>query len=222
MTESQTAPSLSPSPNVAARFDDEPGFGLPAARRASKPMADPGPLGVLAFAVGSFILNFVNAGLIGAKADQIVVPVAIVISGVIQIFVAGWEIARGNTFTAAVFGSYGGFWIVAGLWIGDFAKAAGGAGGGALALLLGLYALFTVVFALAALKTDRVLVVIFTLIAISLVLLTAGSASGVADLTRAGGWVGLVFALVAVYHAAADIVASTFGHEVLPLGRLDS
>jgi succinate-acetate transporter protein len=218
----QSQSSSNTSAETVRHLDDEPGFGVPAAPGSPRSLADPGPLGVLAFAVGSFVLNFVNAGLIGSKADQIVIPIAIVISGLIQVFVAGWEIARANTFTAAVFGSYGGFWIVAGLWIDKFAKPAGGSAGGALALLLGLYALFTVIFAIAALKTDRVLLGVFSLIAISLILLCAGSASGSIDLTRAGGFVGLIFALLAVYHAAADIVASTFGHEVLPLGRVRS
>ena len=37
---------------------------------------------------------------------------------------------------------------------------------------------------------------------------------------EAGGWVTVAFAILAWYHAAADMVNFTFKRSVLPLGRI--
>jgi succinate-acetate transporter protein len=36
--------------------------------------------------------------------------------------------------------------------------------------------------------------------------------------TKVGGWVVLVFAVLAWYHAAGDVIAATFGRKILPVG----
>jgi succinate-acetate transporter protein len=38
------------------------------------------------------------------------------------------------------------------------------------------------------------------------------------SVTKVGGWVVLVFAVLAWYHAAGEIIESTFGRKVLPFG----
>ncbi len=38
------------------------------------------------------------------------------------------------------------------------------------------------------------------------------------DVIKGGGWVVLVFAVLAWYHAAADVIAATFGRNILPVG----
>jgi succinate-acetate transporter protein len=40
------------------------------------------------------------------------------------------------------------------------------------------------------------------------------------DITKAGGGVTLAFAILAWYHAAADIIAATFGRTVVPVWAL--
>ncbi|MDA8080168.1 MAG: acetate uptake transporter [Actinomycetota bacterium] len=188
----------------------------------SKPThhADPGPLGVLAFAVGSLILNFINAGLIGAKGVAIIIPVGIVLSGLIQVLVAGLEYPRGNTFTVAVFGTYGGFWMILGLWIGYYAPRAGTDGGKALGLFVACYALMTFIFFIGSLKIEKVLALIFGLITIALTCSAISNWTGNAGIGKFSGWVGITFALVAFYKAAADIWHSQYHREILPLGKV--
>jgi hypothetical protein len=50
------------------------------------------------------------------------------------------------------------------------------------------------------------------------VLLSVGAGTSNTDVTHVGGWVVLVFAGLAWYHAAGDIIESTFGRKVLPFG----
>lgn len=38
------------------------------------------------------------------------------------------------------------------------------------------------------------------------------------DITEAGGWIVVLFAVLAWYHAAGDVIESTFGRKVLPFG----
>jgi hypothetical protein len=53
---------------------------------------------------------------------------------------------------------------------------------------------------------------------VGLVLLSIGAGASQPDITKAGGWVVLAFALLAWYHAAGDVIAATFGRKILPVG----
>jgi succinate-acetate transporter protein len=94
----------------------------------------------------------------------------------------------------------------------------GAASSAALRLLLAVFAVVTYL-AVASLRTDLVLAVILWLIFLGLVLLSIGAGTSNVNVTHAGGWVVLVFAGLAWYHAAGDIIESTFGRKVLPQPR---
>jgi hypothetical protein len=189
---------------------------------APGPLADPGAWAVTAFATTSFMLGLYNTHLIGGASLPIVLPVAFFFGGLIQILVGVLEIGRGNVFGAVVFGTYGPFWVsfaAIELWFAKMVKPASAVNAG-VALFLAMFAVVTFYFFLASLKTDRVLVAVFALIFIGLVLLAIGAQSGTVAWTKAGGWVTIVFAVLAWYHAAADIIGFTFGRQVLPVGRI--
>jgi succinate-acetate transporter protein len=87
-----------------------------------------------------------------------------------------------------------------------------------LSLFLAVFAVVSFYLAIASLRTDLVLAVILWLIVVGLVLLSVGAGARLGNVTKAGGWVVLVFAVLAWYHAAGDVIAATFGHKVLPVG----
>jgi len=186
---------------------------------AKETFADPAHWAVTAFATTSFMLGFVNANLINASALGIVLPVALIFGGLVQLIVAIIEVARGSTFGSVVFGTYGPFWIIYGLYVIFFAKTVTD-GGTAAALFLAMFAVITFYLFIASLKTDSVLAVVFFLIDVALILLAIGAAGSYASITKIGGWVTMVFAVLAWYHAAAGLIASTWGREVLPVGRI--
>src|SRR5664279_3170479 len=74
-------------------------------------VADPAPLGLAAFALTTFCLSCVNAGLIGKGGDFVVLGLAFAYGGVAQFAAGMWEFKRNNVFGATAFTSYGAFWI---------------------------------------------------------------------------------------------------------------
>src|SRR3954454_19241733 len=72
-------------------------------------LADPAPLGLAAFALTPFVLSFTNTGLF--KAEPVVFGLALAYGGIGQFAAGMWEFAKGNTFGATAFASYGAFWI---------------------------------------------------------------------------------------------------------------
>src|SRR4051812_13076011 len=74
-------------------------------------IADPAPLGLAAFALTTFVLSVINADLVSATVEPVVFGLALAYGGIGQ-FVAGiWEFAKGNTFGATAFCSFGMFWV---------------------------------------------------------------------------------------------------------------
>ncbi len=73
--------------------------------------ADPGPLGLAAFAATTFTLSMLNANLVHISAIPIVLSLALAYGGIVQIIAGIWEFRTGNTFGAVAFCSYGGFWL---------------------------------------------------------------------------------------------------------------
>jgi uncharacterized protein len=198
-----------------------PAAGQPQESPDRPGMADPGAWAVTAFATTSFMLGMYNSGLLNLAGVPVVIPVAFFFGGLIQIIVAIMEISRGNLFGAVVFGSYGPFWVIFGaleaLWATSIPAAQLNS---ALCLFLAMWAVLTFIFFIASLRTDAVLVGIVGLIFVGLVLLSIGYGASQPDITKAGGWVTLAFAVLAWYHAAGDIISATFGRPVLPVWSL--
>jgi len=182
-------------------------------------MADPAAWAVTAFATTSFMLGMFQTGLLNAAGTPIVLPAAFFFGGLVQIIVAVLEVSRGNLFGAAVFGTYGPFWVIFGAFETLYATSVPASHlDSALSLFLAVFAVVTFYLAVASLRTDLVLAVILWLIFVGLVLLSIGAGASMSSVTKAGGWVVLAFAVLAWYHAAGDVIAATFGRKVLPVG----
>src|SRR5437667_2444736 len=92
-----------------------------AREKASTPaIANPGPLGLSAFALTTFVLSAVNAGLLSAPGGSglvvvdVVLGLALFYGGFMQFCAGMWEFRVGNAFGATAFSSYGGFWMAFG------------------------------------------------------------------------------------------------------------
>lgn len=181
--------------------------------------ADPGHWAVFAFATTSFMLGFVNSNFIAPSAVEIVLPVSLIFGGLVQLIVAVLEVVRKNTFGACVFGTYGPFWIIYALYVPLFSsKVAPASAGTAVALFLAMFAVLTLFFVIASFRTDWILVAIFVLIEVALILLAIGAGDANTTATHIGGYITLVFAVLAWYHAFGGLIAGTFGRSFLPMG----
>jgi succinate-acetate transporter protein len=182
-------------------------------------MANPAPWAVTAFGTTSFMLGMYQTNILDSAGILIVLPAAFFFGGLVQIIVAVLEFQRGNMFGGAVFGTYGPFWVIFGAFQTLYATSVpASALSSATSLFLAVFAVVTFYLAVASLRTDLVLAVILWLIFLGLVLLSIGAGTSNVNVTHAGGWVVLVFAGLAWYHAAGDIIESTFGRKVLPFG----
>ncbi len=77
----------------------------------SPTQANPGPLGLVAFGVTTLLLSFVNAKVLPAGGEAVVLPLAFAFGGSTQFAAGLLEFKTGNTFGMTAFMSYGAFWI---------------------------------------------------------------------------------------------------------------
>ncbi|KAG2180941.1 hypothetical protein INT43_008521 [Umbelopsis isabellina] len=200
-----------------------------AAAPAQRVIANPGPLGLSAFALTTFVLSLINAGagLDPNGPSQVVVGLAIFYGGLVQLLAGMWEFATGNTFGATAFASYGGFWMSFGaIFIPGFGILEGymGADGkldaGVLDQSLGIYLLgwtiFTAILLIASHRSNMGLVSLFFFLFITFVLLSAGKFNASTTCTRAGGVFGIITALIAWYNALCGLLTRESSYFVLP------
>jgi len=183
--------------------------------------ANPGPLGLAAFAATTFMLSMLNTTLVSEAGGLAgVLAVALAYGGIVQVLAGMWEFRAGNTFGAVAFSSYGAFWIsyfvLVKVTVGPTTTHAG------VSLWLYAWAIFTLLMLIASVRTNGVLVAVFSLLTITFFLLAAGNAglTGVQatnSTIKLGGWFGLATAAGAWYGALAQVMNSTFGRVVLPL-----
>jgi succinate-acetate transporter protein len=184
--------------------------------------ADPGPLGLAAFALTTFVLSMFNADLVGRSGEPVVLGLALAYGGIAQLLAGMWEFRTGNTFGAVAFTSFGAFWLsywaLVTFFAGDLPAAHAGA---AIGLYLWAWAIFTGYMFIASLRTTGAVAVVFFLLAITFVLLGIGNSGADDSIVKAGGWCGLATAAAAWYASFAAVTNSTFGRTVLPVVPLN-
>jgi succinate-acetate transporter protein len=223
--------AASTGPSASRREADIAPAPEPAARAGWTP-ADPGPLGLAAFAGTTFMLSMINSGLVGHGSLvgggllPMVAGLALAYGGIAQLVAGIWEFRTGNTFGAVAFCSYGAFWISFFLLVflgvpnlvadkGDLFAA--------LSLYLYTWTIFTVYMFVCSLRTSGAVALTFLLLTITFLLLAIGNASlvGTAHITNStiklGGYLGIATAICAWYASFAAVINSTFGRVVAPV-----
>ncbi len=184
-------------------------------------IADPGPLGLAAFALTTFVLSMFNADLVNKAGEPVVLGLALAYGGVAQILAGMWEFRTGNTFGAVAFTSFGAFWISFWAFVTFFAGEVPAAHvGDAVGLYLIAWGIFTTYMFVASLRTNAAVATVFFLLAVTFFLLGIGNSGGNEGMVEVGGWFGLVTAAAAWYASFAAVVNSTFGRTVLPVRPL--
>jgi len=185
------------------------------------PLANAGPLGLSAFALTTFLLSMVNAGLVAKGVEPVVFGMALMMGGIAQMLAGLWEFRTGNTFAGTAFIAYGAFWLsfwaLVQFYVADIPKADVGA---ALGLYLISWGIVTAYMFVASFKTTRELNVVFGLLLLTFLALGIGDIAASSGLTKAGGYLGLLTAAAGAYTAMAEITNTTFGRTVLPIHSL--
>jgi succinate-acetate transporter protein len=217
--------------NIGGREADvAPAADPTGGRLAGWTPADPGPLGLAAFAGTTFMLSMINSGLVGDKHSvgggllPMVAGLALAYGGIAQLVAGMWEFRTGNTFGAVAFCSYGAFWIsfflIVQLGVAGSKPTEVFSG---LGLYLWMWGIFTVYMFIASLRTTGAVAIVFLLLAITFLILGIGNSSlaGTTNVTngtiKLGGYFGIVTALAAWYASFAAVINSTFGRVIAPV-----
>jgi succinate-acetate transporter protein len=184
------------------------------------PTANPAALGLVAFGLTTVLLSLVNAGVLPAAGGDVVIPLALVFGGLMQIFAGAFEFRLGNTFGMTAFLSYGAFWwwhafllLLAHSHLIDIAQAGSTIGAGVL-----LWSVLTFYLWISTFRLPRITFLIFLTLWITFALLGFGFIYGNSDLVHAGGWLGIVCGSLAIYGSFGIVTNATFGRDMVPLG----
>jgi len=207
-----------------AHIDDIEKSGLTHQRSKTNHIANPASLGLFSFASTTFILSLYNLQTRGIQTPNVVVGMAVFCGGLAQLLAGMWEFPRGNVFGATAFTSYGAFWMsYATILIPGSGVLAAYTSVHDLQSALGIYlmAWFMVTFFLflASFKKNVGLLVLFAFLDITFLLLGIATFIASVPLTKAGGAVGVLTALVAFYVGFVDLMAAD-GVQ-LPIGPLN-
>jgi len=202
-----------------------------AATTGARKFGNPGPLGLSAFALTTFVLSLINVQTRGIEHPNIVVGLAFGYGGLVQLLAGMWEFAVGNTFGATALSSYGGFWISYAILI-----SAGGQSYGAteaytdesqLTNALGFYLagwfIFTFILLICTLKSNLAFFLLFFFLDITFLLLAIGhfiqtpEGKETIPIIKAGGIFGLLAAFVAWYNALAQLAENSNSFFIPPV-----
>ena len=161
-------------------------------------LADPAPLGLAAFGFTTFLLSFVNAGLLSSAAVSVVMPLAFAYGGFAQLLTGAFEMRRGNTFGFTAFTSYGSFWFFYGFLVLFASMKIITIPSTALGVALILWGLFTLYMWVNAMRLNTALNLVFLFLWLAFLTLGFGAYYASTDLTRIGGVFGFLAAFFAV------------------------
>jgi len=182
--------------------------------------ANPAPLGLVGFGLTTVLLSSINAGLLPAAGEPVVIPLAMAFGGTAQIIAGIMEFRTGNVFGATAFTSYGAFWWWFALLIllGNNKLLDLSGATPAIGLCLLLWGVFTLGLWISTFRLSRLVFLIFLTLWIAFFLLGGGAVLGNPTLHMLGGWVGLICGALAMYGSFALVANATYGREVAPVG----
>jgi succinate-acetate transporter protein len=195
------------------------------AHRPSRTIGNPAPLGLYAFASTTLVLSLYNVHARHVETPNVVIGMALFYGGLAQLLAGMWEFATGNTFGATAFSSYGGFWLsFATLFIPDSGIAAAYATGpagqehDALGIYLLSWMVVTFLFFIGSLRKSIGLTALFFFLTLTFMVLAISELLKKDNIGKAGGYLGIITALIAYYCGTAELLGRD-GVVELPLGK---
>ena len=192
-------------------------------------IADPAPLGLAAFALTTFLLSAKNANWMNDATGLAFLPYAFAYGGLVQLLAGMWEFRNRNVFGATAFATYGAFWLGIGLWVRLVASAApppkvaalayASLVGKDLAWILLAFAIFNTYMLVWSSQVNAAVFGVFLTLELTEIVLCIGGFAANANISKIGGYLGVLTALVAWYASAGLVIRGMKGHDVLPIGK---
>jgi uncharacterized protein len=202
-----------------ALAEDPPATPAPA---ASGPLVgDPTALGLPCFVAGSVSLGLALVGVVPAASVGAALPIILTATSIGLFIATIWSASLGQTAVASVFGIFAGFWLsyavlVLGLTHNWFGVAPASVQA-AQELFLVAWLVVMVMLTLVTLRLPLAFSAVFFLVDVALLLVFLGVNESSAGMSKAAGYVVLVFAAIGVYLYANTASLATGGRP-LPLG----
>ncbi|KAF9970106.1 hypothetical protein BGZ73_007280 [Actinomortierella ambigua] len=186
---------------------------------------NPGPLGLFAFAVTTFLSNVYS--LMG-KGGSLLCGFAVWYGGIVQIMAGMWAIKVGNTFEGTAFSSFGAYWVAYGMmyWPGvniaatyandsDYQQAKG--------IFLLTWAILALILTVGTTKSTVSTIIMLVFLDFHLFFQAGGFLAVMGDDSWANKFsavCGVLSALMAFYNGAAAMWLPSTSHVLLPVGPL--
>ena len=165
------------------------------------------------------MLSLFNSGLAPKSAEVVVLGVALFYGGITQLLAGMWEFVKGNTFGAVAFSSFGGFWLS--FWYlvvhVDLSKASAHDAARGVGFYLIGWAIFTLYMFICSFRTNLAVMAVFGVLFLTFVFLALGELNASTSMTKAGGYLGLLTALLAWYASFAGVMNATAKRAILPV-----
>ncbi|CAB9530813.1 Succinate-acetate/proton symporter SatP [Seminavis robusta] len=184
-------------------------------------LGNPAPLGLFAFGMTTAMLMFVDMGWVESEFEEMVTGYAVFLGGVAQLIVAIFELIKGSSFSFAVFGCYGTFWLGWALVVienhrltSEFGESGSYPSGKA--AWFTQWGILTAAFFVITLRKNKALIVVFALLTTTFFLLAAAAGLENSEVKKVAGYFGFMTALGAFYTGVAELVNEEWGRHILP------
>ncbi len=185
--------------------------------------SDPSPIGLFGLAMVTLVASSQKLGI--TNGLSIVVPWAVFLGGLAQLYASVEDAKRNNTFGATAFGAYGFFWLgLSTSWMMNM-----GVFGKVLAESVDMrqvgfaflgYLIFTIFMTIGAMETNKVLFFIFLFIDFLFIGLTLDSFGIMGNFPHMlAAYSELIIAILSFYGSGAAVLNEHFGKVFLPIGK---
>ncbi|KAI4603820.1 hypothetical protein KJ359_003640 [Pestalotiopsis sp. 9143b] len=193
---------------------------LATAEPRHRQLADPSPLGLLAFAQALFLVALFGVDPAGVTTPNILIASLIAYGGLGQTIAGIFAFIHGNTFGATVFCTYAGFQLsyaliylpgsgiiaaytdaTTGLPTADFLAA--------IAMFIWAWFIVTMIFTVAAVRSNLIMLLVLVFTDLTLMFLAIYYQTGIAACGTAGSAFGFVTAFLAYWAGAQALWATT-------------
>lgn len=185
----------------------------------SNKLANPAPLGLMAFGMTTVLLNLHNAGFF--PLNTAILSMGIFYGGIAQVIAGIMEYKKGNTFGTTAFTSYGFFWLsLVGLIIMPEMGLGQATSPEFMGWYLSMWGVLTFFLFLGTFNYPRAKQVIFGSLTILFALLAIRDFTGSELIGHIAGYEGIFCGLSAMYFSMAQVINAEYGRTVLPVGEM--
>ena len=183
-------------------------------------LANPGPLGLLAFGMTTVLLNLHNAGFF--EMNSMILAMGLFYGGSAQIVAGILEYKKNNSFGLTAFVSYGFFWLtlVALILLPKWDLIPAPSTNGMVAYLI-MWGIFTGLMFIGTLKINKALQFVFATLTILFFLLAIGDITGNATIKTVTGFEGIICGASAIYTGIATLMNEVYGKVIMPVGTVN-